>query len=391
MAETIPEHLKTHTATIANLILQGCQDPSSKVAVCAVEATSSYVQYLGNTKEIMLLTVVMKPLFEVMARCLANGDEDMVCEGLTLIQDCFELEEPLINDFVEDIVSFCLSIVNNTSTEEDLMQSAGQTLIATMQCRPRLFAKCGLVGPTLSVLMSIIARSDPAAFEALYQLADKKGDEDDDDEDFNPEFARQKMAQMIMDYMAINVPAKYFMDVALSLISQGMTSPDPQMRKAGCAALGIIAEGGADSMRERLEPIVPALLQAFSDPEFYVRECACFAMGQFAEFLQPEILTFNQSVLPVVFNALSETRFTIQGHACYILENFCENLQPKTLRPFMAPLMTKLLELVQADKSMTKEMALSAISSTAVAAETEFIPFVSVNFLIILITIYMDF
>lgn len=371
----IPEHLRSHTATIANLIVQGCQDPSTKVAVEAMEATSTYVRFLGKAKEIMLLVPVMKPLFEVMARCLANKDEDLVCEGLTLIQECFELEEPLINDFVTDIVNFCLSIVNGADIEDDLLQSAGQTLIATMQYRPKLFAKNGLVGPTLSVLMGIIARSDPSAFEALYQLADKLDDEEDDDQDFNPEFARQKMAQMIMDYMAINVPDKYFMDVALTLISQGITSPDPQMRKAGCAVLGVIAEGCCDSMRERLDAIVPVLLSAFSDPEYYVRECACFAMGQFAEFMQPEILTFNQAVLPVVFNALSEPRFTIQGHACYILENFCENLQPKTLRPFLGALMTKLVELVQSDKGMTKEMALSAISSTAVAAETEFIPY----------------
>jgi hypothetical protein len=375
LAEMIPEHLKSHTSTIANLIMQGCQDPSTKVAVEAMESTSNYVRNLGNTREIMHLVPVMRPLFEVMARCLANHDEDLVCEGLSLIQECFELEEPLINDFVEDIVNFSLSIVNGNDIEQDLMESAGQTLIATMQHRPKLFAKKGMVAPTLSVLMGIVARSDPAAFEALYQLADKRDDDEDDDDEFNPEHSRQKMAQMIMDYMAIHVPSKYFMDIALNMISQGITSPDPQMRKAGCAALGIIAEGCGDNLRERLESIVPVLLNAFSDQEYYVRECACFAMGQFAEFMQPEILTFNQTILPVVFNALSEPRFTIQGHACYILENFCENLQPKTLRPFLTSLMTKLLELVQAEKSMTKEMALSAISSAAVAAESEFIPF----------------
>lgn len=378
----IPDHLKSHTGTVANLIVQGCQDPSNKVAVEAMEATSTYVRYLGRHKEIMMLTPVMKPLFEVMARCLANNDEDLVCEGLALIQECFELEEPLINEFIDDVVNFSLSILNAASVEHDLMESAGQTLIATIQFRPKLFAKKGMVAPTLSVLMSIIARSDPSAFEALYQLADKRDsdeDGDDDDEDFNPEYSRQKMAQMVMDYMALHVPAKYFIDVALGMISQGITSTDPQMRKAGCAALGVIAEGCGDSMRERLDSIVPVLLNAFSDPEYFVRECACFAMGQFAEFLQPEILTFNQTVLPVVFNALSETRFTIQGHACYILENFCENLQPKTLRPYLTSIMTKLLELVQTEKSMTKEMALSAISATAVAAERDFIPFIGVS------------
>lgn len=279
--------------------------------------------------------------------------------------------------FKQVIVQFALEIVNSTEYESDVVESAGQTLIATLQFRPKLFAKKGLVGPSLTVLISVIARSDPAAFEALYQLADQV--EGEDDASLDPEFGRQKMAQMIIDYMAVNVPVKYFADVALSLVSQGITSPEPQMRKAGCAVLGIIVEGLADNFREKIEMILPALLSAFSDPEYYVRECATFAMGQFAEFLQPDILTYHSSILPVVFNALEDDRYTIQGHACYILENFCENLQPKTLRPFLGPLMNKLVQLFRSEKSVTKEMALSAISSTAVAAEKEFIPYAAVS------------
>ena len=63
-------------------------------------------------------------------------------------------------------------------------------------------------------------------------------------------------------------------------MSQGMSSPDPQMRKAGCALLGVIAEGCCDSIREQLPTIMPALLSAVQDPEYYVREVGCFALGE---------------------------------------------------------------------------------------------------------------
>ena len=62
--------------------------------------------------------------------------------------------------------------------------------------------------------------------------------------------------------------------------SQGMSSADPQMRKAGCAVLGVIAEGCADKLRELLPSVLPRLLQLMQDPEYFVRECACFALGE---------------------------------------------------------------------------------------------------------------
>jgi hypothetical protein len=58
-----------------------------------------------------------------------------------------------------------------------------------------------------------------------------------------------------------------------------MQSPNPQMRKAGCAILGIIAEGCRDAIRPLLPMIVPPLLGAIQDTEYYVRECACFSLG----------------------------------------------------------------------------------------------------------------
>ena len=58
-----------------------------------------------------------------------------------------------------------------------------------------------------------------------------------------------------------------------------------------------------------------------------------------------------------------------------MLEYFCENLQPETLRPYLAPLMQKLALLLQAPANTTKEMALTAIAATAVAAEKDFLPY----------------
>jgi importin-4 len=154
-----------------------------------------------------------------------------------------------------------------------------------------------------------------------------------------------------------------------------MSSPDKNLRKAGCAVLGIICEGCSDTIRESLPQILPHLLEAVADHEYYVRESACFALGQFSEHCQPEILYHHQSILPVLFGALGDDRPTVQGTSCYVLENFCENLQPHTLAPFLPQLMERLGQVLANQNKVTQEMALAAIAATAVASEHNFLPY----------------
>lgn len=262
-----------------------------------------------------------------------------------------------------------------------MKQSAGQALMNIVEYRPKLFAKKNMVGPVLTILMDMIAKQDASSAGSLFSFTNPDGilDNEDEDADYDEDEADvNKLAQILIDTMALHIPSKYFSDTALAMISQGITSADSQMRKAGCAVLGVIAEGCSDKIRENLSNILPILLKSVQDPEYYVRECACFALGQFSEYCQPEILHFNQMVLPVIFQALDDPRPTVQGTSCYVLEYFCENLQPETLKPFLTPLMTKLVMLLQSEQKTTKEMALSAIAATAVASEIDFLPYAEV-------------
>lgn len=52
-----------------------------------------------------------------------------------------------------------------------------------------------------------------------------------------------------------------------------------------------------------------------------------------------------------------------------MLEQFCEHLQPADIQPFLEPFMQRLMHLVKTGSPVVKEMSLSAIATTAVAAE----------------------
>jgi hypothetical protein len=265
-----------------------------------------------------------------------------------------------LNNLKQSIVPFLVTILQTEDYEAPVKQSAGQTLISMIENRPKLIAKKDLVTPMLTAMVGMIAKSDSSAAGSLFSFGNNhvggENDEDDvddeEDDDYSNAIDVHRIAQTIIDCMAMNIPSKHFVAPALALCSQGMASPDPQMRKAGCAALGVIAEGCCDALRQGMAEILPRLLGSVQDTEYYVRECACFALGQFSEYCQPEILHYHQTVLPIVFQCLEDPKHTVQTTTCYVLEMFCENLQPETLRPFLNPLLTRLASLLQSPQKV---------------------------------------
>jgi hypothetical protein len=231
----------------------------------------------------------------------------VVAEGLDVIQETCIMEQPLINDHIEVIVPFVVSIMQSSTYEDQVKGAAGQTLMNILEYRPKLVAKKNLVQPILSSLVDMIAATDSSS-GSLYIYSSQNQhlneDDDDDDESYTSQVEVQQLAQTCLDTMAINIPSKHFSQPALSLCALCLESPDPQRRKAGCAVLGVISEGCCDIIKQSLAQILPRLLTAVQDPEYYVRESACFALGQFSEYCQPEILYFHQTVLPVIFTAL---------------------------------------------------------------------------------------
>lgn len=101
--------------------------------------------------------------------------------------------------------------------------------------RPKLIAKKELVTPLLTAMVDMVAKSDSSAAGSLFSCSSACDDDEDEDDDFSNAMDVHRLAQTIIDSMAMNIPSKFFVQPALNLCSQGMASPDPQMRKAGCA------------------------------------------------------------------------------------------------------------------------------------------------------------
>lgn len=258
--------------------------------------------------------------------------------------------------------------------------SANQAIMNIVESRPKLLAAKNLVVPILTSVAQIIAASEGSALGSLYtmpsaNLDDGDAKEDDEDESYEEEMEATQQAQIILNVMALNIPDKFFTEPALTMAAQCMSNPDPKMRKAGTAIIGIITEGKSDGIKPLLDRIMPAMIGAMADPDSSVRECACFALGQFSEHLQPDILHHNQVMFPAVAATLEDPMESVRNIACYVLEMFVENLQKETLRPHLPRLMQQLATLLRSESKRSQEMALSGIGAVAVAAESDFAPY----------------
>jgi hypothetical protein len=168
----------------------------------------------------MIFQGVVSQLLHVMQKCLENGDEDVVAEGLDLIQECAAMEQPLVNDHIQNIVPFTVQIIGNFSLESSTRNAAGQTILSIIELRPKLLAKQNLVQPILEVFVQAIANSDSSGCGTLYSIGDRKFEEDDDDdEDYTPATEVTEIAQMCLDRMALSMTSKSFAGPALNVVS----------------------------------------------------------------------------------------------------------------------------------------------------------------------------
>ena len=140
------------------------------------------------------------------------------------------------------------------------------------------------------------------------------GDDDDSDDEAYEGPSSQELAQTTLDQIALHVPHKWSLEPSLGLAFQCLDAPDDSTRRAGAAAVGVVAEGFQDPLREHhLGSVLAKLAQAAQKAtDAPTRECLCFAYGQLAEHCQPEIIGHSNAVIPVVFEFLNDQRAAVR-------------------------------------------------------------------------------
>ena len=408
MTETVSNCLKGDFQNLAMLYASALADSMPKVQTAALAALGMIMSWLADEEEYIVHFAGLIPnLLKVAFECQQRGDEDtlQVRARLTLtltphphpsisLSPSYALHLQTICDVLHDltqcssaavtvhlptIVEFCLSVLRDPNVELVTRDAAAIVISATAESKPKLMGKKCNIDSLIETCMVMIELSKESAAGALFDSnpAWKEDQEEDSDDEEDYDGPTQcGMAQGTLDMLAIQLPQKVFFQTCITKCVQKMQSPDPAVRKSGIASLGVVAEGCQEKLTSHLAEIVPQVLRLGIDADTQVRECCCFALGQLAEHCQPEILDYSDTVLPTIFKLLEDPSDNVQVTSCYVLEMFCESLDPESVLPYLNPLMTRLVQMLEhSTKKSVTEMTVAAIAATAVAAEKEFAPY----------------
>lgn len=390
MTETIGLHLKPQFPSMATLFANALTDSETRVQNSSVKALGSLLSYLADEQEVEIFAALIPPIIGVADACRKRSDEDTVATTLDVLYDLSYSPSPAVAVHLHSIVTFCLTSMADANLEMQVRDSAALVIATQAESKPKTFGKDeALLSGVLECLFNLIENSNESAAGALFEsnpawredVAEERGesgeyDPDDLDELDSP--TETSMAQGTLDMLSCELPKRYIFQPVVTRCVTRLTSPHPHHRKAGIACLGVCAEGCAEPLREHLAEVMPHVLNAAADQDPQVRECACFALGQLSEHCQPEILGYSARILPVVFALLDDTTVAVQATSCYVLEMFCERLEPEGVRPLLDNLVRKLAAMLESTtKRSVQEMAVAALAATAVAAEEEFVPYVS--------------
>lgn len=372
------------TKLISDLLVAGCDDSVDSVAEAATAGVIKCIPTIEERQDIMDFSPVIPSFLEVIRRCIVNEEDTLVILGFQHLQMTFPFHQPLINDHIEAITTFILTLLLDTTLDYDssVKEEAINTLVNLIETLTKQFAKKKLIKPTLSMLMNRIAEEKGCVIK---DFQDKRNDDiEEENEAIDHEEAPNDMIQTcheLIDVMAMTIPAKYFANTVFKMCEEALSSSsssdiDISMRKAGCAVLGIIVEGLRDEARERIDTILPLLVKSLSDHDLHTREAAAFAVGQYTHHCAPEVYLYHQMIIPATIKACNHNNGKlVLTQCCYAFEHLCEQLKPNIIRPYLSSLVNCVGQLAQSNVPNVQEAALYAIASIAVAAGKEFQPY----------------
>ncbi|KAG4148850.1 hypothetical protein ERO13_D05G309200v2 [Gossypium hirsutum] len=354
LTETIGSTFRPHFADLQALLLKCLQDETSnRVRVAALKAVGSFLEFTNDGAEVVKFREFIPSILNVSRQCLSAGEEDVAIIAFEIFDELIESPAPLLGDSVKSIVQFSLEVSSNQNLESNTRHQAIQIISWLAKYKANSLKKQKLVASILQVMCPLLAESS-------------NEDEDDD-------LAPDRAAAEVIDTMAMNL-SKHVFPLVFEFASVSSQNANPKFREASVTALGIVSEGCAELMKDKLEPVLQIVLGALRDPEQMVRGAASFALGQFAEHLQPEIISHYASVLPCILAALEDVSDEVKEKSYYALAAFCEDMGMEIL-PFLDPLMGKLLAALQNSSRNLQETCMSAIGSVAAAAKQAFIPY----------------
>ncbi|XP_076355100.1 importin-4-like isoform X1 [Tachypleus tridentatus] len=383
IAGSAGEHLKPHLKSLLTMLKKNLAFQrnievleNETIPFYSIKILTSLVSYVGSDE--MKQIQYMIPAVLAVINYLVLHKEDLACEAMEIFDELVESEVAVIVPHIKNLLEVFIRIAKDQKLGDRVRVKAMSLISWVIRLKKKVIIKLKLVSSILSVLFSVMCE---------HSENDNKDEEDSDDEDEKDEDVPSSFAAQVIDIMALHLPPEKLLPPLIAEIDYSLNSckNDPYRRKAAYLAIAVIAEGCAESIRNKyLQKFLHLIGQGITDSDQIVKNAALFALGQFSEHLQPDISKFASDLLPLLFNFLSQLSQQLQhggkdptslSKIFYALESFCENLE-EGLVPYLPQLMTHLLTFLTTSQSVrVRELAISAIGAAGNATKEALQPY----------------
>jgi hypothetical protein len=347
--------LKPHQEKLMQLFAVSLEDASSReIRKYALKALGNHAAHSEDEASVSYILTLIPKIAGVLSECVEILDEE-------LIVFAFEVFDSLI-DAGQDITS-----------NVELLVKIGIEKVGANQRLQLSTRECALdFLETISDLKPKVLTNSPEMIRYLlgyiFQIAVETDDNPEED-------TAVDMALRLLDTLALNLPNKTVYPHVLEMTAHLRNSTQARNRRVGILALGVIAEGCADFVKQDLSQVVSILIAGLSDPDVTVREGAGLSIGYCSEHLKPEILDLHALILPQLITLLDFSNNRVKQKALYAIDIFCEYFDDD-IEQYLPSLVNKLISLSIYDEDLkVKEMAVSALTSAISSAEQKVIPY----------------
>lgn len=311
-------------------------------------------------------------------RAFAASDVDKFISAFDVLENMADYTPKLLTGSLKLLVEFCIELSLNTEVDDGARVRTIAFLGWLVRLKKKAIIKQKLVEPIVQLVFHLMSAP----------LAEGEEEHEDDNEEYfvdTDNSSPRTTATQTLDLLALHIPPEKLLPTLLALVEPALKSNLPAAKKAGYVAIAVIAEGCSEAICSKyLKLMLDTIKVGITDPNAPVRNGALFALGQFSEHLQPDISKYADEVLPLLFEFLHQLVAQIRSSGeepkhfdrmFYALETYCENLDDAIV-PHLPVLMERLFETLSPTNSVhLRELALSAVSSTASAAKQNMLPY----------------
>jgi hypothetical protein len=348
MTQSVGKMLKSNFPSVQPLLLQGLRDGDNAVRVRALRAINGLVAFLETDKEVALLRPLIEPAVKVVGFCVENAMVSDAIDSLDLFNDLMGNQdmEAALDGFLQPLLQFMTGIVRAPKLDIHLRDAALQFVQTLASTRTKQFLQNKWLQPAMDMIIPML--SEPMI------------DPDDDSE-----LTSQRLALAFLDILCESVPEKYIAPMVLAMAARLNKSGNWMDRKGSLEMLTVASRGCFIYMRDHVDEFLPVLIASCTDPHMEVRMTAFVTLANFCEQLTGALIRKHEILVPLLAAAMRDHE-SVSLRALYALQFFSEELG-KSFAPYADNFMTVLLQFAANGPPRTKDVAIGAVGSIAVA------------------------